>query len=150
LSTEETKARNGSAPADPLAGIIDQLEHELAPITARKSQLEAEIGDLIKQEGRIKAGISALRTGAPKKPSSSAPSTGGTKPWKPSQKTVDDVYATIATAAEPLTIAQITEAVDTSRGTVEKAVNALRAEQKIRLAGVAASPGAPKTFGTMP
>jgi hypothetical protein len=151
MSTEEAVSRNGSAAVDPLAGIVAQLERELAPISARKAQLEAEIGDLLKQESRIKAGISALRSSAPR----SAPARAGTKAardshdWVPSQKTLDDIYAVIATAEEPLTINQITERVDVSAATVKKATTALRSEQKIRICGTAPSPGAPKTYGPM-
>jgi hypothetical protein len=153
MSTDEAVSRNGSAEVDPLAGIVAQLEHELAPISARKAQLEAEIGELLKQEGRIKAGITALRGSAPKR-SAPAPrgsvGTGGTgNVWTPSQKTQDAVYAVLATADEPLTVKQIAEQVDVSSSTVKQTIDVLRSEQKIRICGTAPSQGAPKLYGPM-
>jgi HTH domain len=147
LSTEASETRNGS-PVDPLAGIIEQLEVELAPISARKAQLEAEIGDLIKQEQRIKAGITALKTGAPRRPSAPA-SARDSHAWVPAQKTQDDIYAVLATSGEPLTISQISEKASVSSTTVKKAIEHLRSEQRIRLCGAAPTPGAPKLYGTM-
>lgn len=139
---------------DPLDRIIEQLEEEKAPLSARRAQLEAEIAELLKREERINAGIAGLKQGRPKKPAGSG-QMGGTKSgmpstWQPSQKSCDDVYAAIATASEPLTINQISEATGLSRSATDKTVAHLRSEQKIRLAGRAALPGGPKTYGTMP
>ena len=133
---------------DPLAPYIEGLERELAPLTARRAQLESEIAELLKSEDRIKAGINALRHGAPKKKATT--STSGAKDWSPSQKTIDDVYAVMARSADPMTVTQISEASGISRGTVTKAIEALRAQERVRLAGNAASPGSPKMFGIMP
>lgn len=139
---------NGTAPPDPLDAIIGQLEEQLAPISARKGQLESEIADLLKQESRIKNGISALRQGAPR--SAPARNKPDSHAWVPSQKTIDDVYAVIATAAEPVTVSQITEAANVSSSTIKKALDFLRSEQKVRICGTAPSPGSPKTYGPMP
>jgi hypothetical protein len=148
VSGTQTQVNGAVSTVDPLAPIIEQLEEQLAPISARKAQLESEIGDLIKQENRIKGGISALRSGTPRK---QAPSSGNrdSHAWTPSQKTLDDIYAVLATADDPLTIAQVCEQVDVSSSTVKKAIDALRSDQKIRLCGTAPLKGAPKTYGPM-
>jgi DNA invertase Pin-like site-specific DNA recombinase len=135
---------------DPLAPYIEGLERELAPLTARRAQLESEIADILKSESRIKAGIQALRHGAPKKPATSKPAASGGNDWRPSQKTLDDVYAALAQSADPMTTREIAEQTGISRGTVTKSVEILRSEERVRLAGNAASPGAPKVYGVMP
>jgi Bacterial regulatory proteins, gntR family len=137
---------------DPLARIIGELEDQLAPISAERAQLEAQIGDLIKREERIKAGITALRQGAPRRPSPPRGTVGSSSGnvWTPSQKVLDDVYAVVARAGEPLTVKQIGEQSDTSPETVRKAIDYLRADQKIRLAGTAMTKGAPKLYAVMP
>jgi hypothetical protein len=138
---------NGTAPPDPIEQIIGDLEQHLAPISARKAQLESEIADLLKQESRIKGGIAALRQGAPR--SAPARNRPDSHAWMPSQKTIDDIYAVIATADEPLTISQITEQASVSSSTVKKTIDHLRSEQKIRICGTAATQGSPKIYGPM-
>jgi hypothetical protein len=152
LSTHDITANgNGvvAANADPLAPIIAELETQLAPLAARRSQLESEIADLLSQERRIKAGITALSAG-PAKAKKPTPGKKDTHDWTPSQKTLDDVYAVLVKAPDGLTLAQLDEALDVSRATISKAVDTLRQQERVRLMGRAASPGAPKLFGVMP
>lgn len=150
-STSTLNGTTGSQ-VDPLDRIIEELESEKAPISARRAQLESEIADLIKREDRINAGIYALKAGRPKTTTPAKPGKPGGNP--PSQKLLDDVYAAIAVAAkegrDPMTIVQISEVVGRTRSAVDNAVRHLRSEQRIRLCGTAPLPGSPKIYGPMP
>jgi seryl-tRNA synthetase len=153
MSSTEQVARNGTVPgpsSDPLGDVIGQLEEKLAPLAAERTQLEAQVAELLRQEERIKAGISALRGSAPRSPRPAVKGGRDSHDWWPSEKTRDEIYAAIAAADAPLTVAQITERVAVSSSTVKKALDLLRSEQKIRLAGTAPSQGAPKIYGVMP
>lgn len=124
---------NGTAHADPLAPVIEQLQEQLAPLSARRSQLEAELSEIGIQEQRIKDGLVALRlrpARAPQKPGGSSKNQ-----WTPSQKTQDDVYAALAKMTEPASTTQISEMCGVSRGTVEKAVHELRKKDRVRYCG---------------
>lgn len=137
---------------DPLAPYIEGLERELAPLAAKRAQLESEVAEILKQEQRITAGIQALKSGAPKKKAATpakAP-TGGGNDWRPSQKTLDDVYAALSRSDAPMTVREIADASGVSRGTVQKSLDVLRSEERVRLAGNAAAQGAPKVYGVMP
>jgi predicted nuclease with TOPRIM domain len=150
-----TSDLNGTAPppVDALAGIIEQLEEQLAPIAAERSQLEAQVAELLKREHRIKAGITALRTGAPKAPSPTTTKRTDARnkhDWQPSQKVIDDVYAVFATSEEPLTLSKASDLAHNSRGTVAKAIDVLRSEERLRLIGTASSQGSPKLYTVLP
>ncbi len=131
-------------PVDPLDRIAIELEAEKAPLVARRAQLESEIADLLRREERINAALSGLQQGRPKP----APKR-DKHDWTVSQKILDDVYATIATADGPLTNAQIAEATGVSGGTVSKALNRLREQEKVRVCGNAPLQGSPRLYGTM-
>lgn len=149
---DATTNGNGTLPleatSDPLAPYIEGLERELAPLAARRAQLESEVAEILKNEARIKAGITALKTGAPKRPSS-ATTKASSQDWAPSQKTVDDVYAALARSDEPLSVTQLAEAAEISRGTVSKAIDVLRSQERVRLVGNAATAGSPKIYAVM-
>jgi hypothetical protein len=150
LSTEEA-THNGAAPADPLAPIIEQLQEQLAPIAAERGQLEAALADAMRREERIKGAISALRSGAPRRPPAPKPATATeAKVWQPKQETVDRVYAAFAEAGEPMTIAQVHARTGGSTDTIRKSIDVLRRQEKLRLCGTAASQGSPRLFGVMP
>ena len=153
---DATQNGNGTLPLvsasdDPLAPYIQGLEQELAPLAARKAQLESELAEVLKSEARIKAGITALKSGAPKKTAAKTTAPGGSHDWVPAQATLDDVYAIFARAGEPITVRQ---AVDKAAGahsstTIKKAIDALRSEERLRLCGNASTPGSPKLYGVM-
>lgn len=154
MSTQEKDTtRNGTAgPAvDPLDLIASQLEEEMAPLTARRAQLEAEIAELAGREDRINAALSALK-GVAKAHAAKKPKGTGTQA-APSQRLLDDVYATIVQAernGEHLTIVQIAEKLGTySRSAIDNAVRTLRTNERIRIVGRSASAGGPKMYGTM-
>lgn len=129
-------ASNGAATAaapptsDPLQSYIDGLEGELAPLTARRAQLQAEINEIAGQEQRIKDALAALRpqrrvaTGKPSK-----------NQWTPSTKTQDDVYAALAKLGKPSPVSALVEPTGISRGTVEKALQELRKADRVRFCG---------------
>lgn len=156
MSTEEaTTHLNGAAgqQADPLDLIAAQLEEEKAPITARRAQLEAEIAELARREGRIDAALLGLRGKTATAPSTRAKGPRDSHDWKPSQKTLDDIYAAIVQAERndaEATVNYIVGQTNVSSSTVKKALDYLRSEQKVRITGTAAQQGSPKTYGTMP
>jgi predicted HTH transcriptional regulator len=112
--------------------VIEQLQDSLAPLTARRAQLEAELDGVAVQEQRIKDALIALRV----KPARSPAKPGGkTNAWTPSVKTQDDVYAALARLPEPSSTTQIAELIGVSRGTVEKALQELRKKERVRFVG---------------
>lgn len=133
----EAATVNGSpngAVDDPLAAHARSLEEMLVPIEARREQLEAELADLTDQEARINTAIEAL-TGTKKvKPSKSAPKPAGRGI---SQNVLDDIYACIAKANEPITYAQIQDATGKTQSVVHNALRVLREQERIRIAGIA-------------
>lgn len=136
----ESATVNGSDPNgavdDPLAAHARSLEEMLVPIETRRKKLEAELADLTDQEARVNAAIEALTgkaTAAKAKPSKPA-----AKPSRGiSQKNLDDVYACVARASEPITYAQIQEQTEMTQSVVHNALRVLREQERIRIAGIA-------------
>jgi predicted HTH transcriptional regulator len=142
MSTPDVHAAtNGTVPAgsDPLAAIVAELEDLLAPLTAEREQLEARLKDLDTQTLKIKEGIAALSTtprGTPPRGKPAArPDKRNSHDWIPSQKTLDDIYATLARSEEPMAVTAIAETVKTSRGTVSKGIEELRRRELVRFVG---------------
>jgi hypothetical protein len=159
LSTSDSTVANGNGNGvhqpqllneDPIERIIGELEEQLAPLASRRAQLEAETAEILRAEDRIRAGITALRTGAPKtKAKAGRPPAPAGRTGRPAQKTIDDIYAIIATAEEPVTIRDITEhgTVNVSRATIEKVIAILRSDERIRIAG---QQGVARLYAPMP
>ena len=143
MSTHDVSV-NGAA-VDPLARIVEELQEALAPLTAQRAQLEAQLSDLAVQELRIKDALVALRV----KPPRSTQDKRSKHAWTPSAKTIDDVYAALAKRDEPATTTQIAELMSVSRGTVDKALTELRRAERVRLCGTAGR-GQAKLFAVMP
>lgn len=154
MSTETT-APNGTAaamPSDPLAHIIEELEGALAPLTARRAQLEAELSELQAQELRVKDALAALGNKARGRPKAAAPPK-NSHDWTPAQKTIDDVYAVFVRAArdgkQSLNLSNAADGAKTSRGTAKKAIDELRAQNKLRFVGQGGTGGA-NLYALMP
>jgi response regulator of citrate/malate metabolism len=140
MSTPDVHAAtNGTSPAvsDPLAAIVAELEELLAPLTAERQQLEARLRDLDTQSTKIREAIAALSTSARVLPTPPKKATDkrNKHDWVPSQKTLDDVYATLVRSEEPLTVTILADSVKTSRGTAAKAIEELRKQEKVRFVG---------------
>ena len=149
----------------PIDRLVREIEEMLAPLEARRGQLIAELHDVEEEQARLQAGIDGL-TGVlrppseeekprKKKPQSDAASGYATRA---SQKTIDDVYAAIATSkAEDPTAAQIMEVTGMSQTAVMAAIAALRQSERIRVSGSRrnatdsrTSGRAPSTYAVMP
>lgn len=123
------------------------------PLSSEREQLEARLRDLSARETRIKEGIAALVG----KPARAVPRTApkkmvgarNTHDWVPSVKTLDDVYACLVRAGEPVNITLIADAVHTSRGTAKKAIDELRAQNRVRFVGKAGK-GSANLYAPMP
>jgi hypothetical protein len=152
LSTSEHTAPNGTAPpvVDALEQYAEGMAHLLAPLSARRAQLEAEVAELVEQEARIKDALSALR-GPKRSPRVPPPKdkAKSTNEWRPSQKTLDDVYAALAKADGPLNYSDLAEATGHSRGSVTKAIDILRKEARVRFVGQAGR-GQANLYAPMP
>jgi len=161
-TTLNGRAQNGAAvDDDPLAAHARSLEQMLAPIEAHRAQLEAELADLVEQENRIGAAITALtsrRAPEPKsKPAKPKVAAQSTPPLKGvSQKTLDDVYAVIVRGSDQ-TAGEITELTGLSASIVMSAVASLRRDERIRVTGKRPDPNrshpggrAPATYSVMP
>lgn len=144
MSTHDTA--NGSLAAaesettDPLGAIVAELEDLLAPLTAERQQLEARLKDVDLRAVRIKEGIAALSPPAkrhpPQSPNAGKPKVGrSSHDWVPSTKTLDDIYAILVRSKEPMGVTAISNITKTSRGTVTKAIEELRRQERVRFAG---------------
>lgn len=151
MSTHGIESSNGttSSDVDPLAGVITALEEQLMPLSAEREQLEARLRDLSGRETRIKEGIAAL-TGKPVRTvARQARDERNSHDWIPSVKTLDDVYACIVNAEEPVNVTFVANAVHTSRGTAKKAVDELRSQNRVRFVGKAGK-GSANLYAPMP
>ena len=150
LLSTAAPAANGAATAippssDPLAHYIEGLEGELAPLTARRAQLEAELSEVAVQERRITEALVILRGKPP-----AAKKRDTYRDWTPSQKTMDDIFACLATAGEPLSKREIMERTGLSDGKVSKVLQRMRGESRIRLVGIAPGKGQAHLYEPMP
>lgn len=160
---------NGTTPlTNGNEGLIDRLVREiedaLAPLDARRERLEAELLDLNEERQRLQAGIAGL-TGAlvprageepPKKKPAKPPSEENPRRYA-SQKTLDDIYAFIATADRELTSIEIREGTGYSESVTHGAIRMLRDAERIRITGTRRKPEdgraggkPPATYAVMP
>jgi DNA-binding transcriptional ArsR family regulator len=139
-------APNGATPPveteSPIERLIREIEDVLAPLDARREQLEAELLDLNQERERLNAGIAGLSGQLPaqeKRPGPKpSPSQVGRGQHNPSQKILDDVYALVATASrdgKDLTAAEISSLAGLSKSTVMRAVAILREAERMRIVG---------------
>jgi hypothetical protein len=140
-------APNGATPPveteSPIERLIREIEDVLAPLDARREQLEAELLDLNQERERLNAGIAGLSGRLPaqekKQPGPKpSPSQVGRGQHNPSQKILDDVYALVATASrdgKDLTAAEISSLAGLSKSTVMRAVALLREAERMRIVG---------------
>lgn len=149
MSTHEIATPNGAPPVDPLDRLASELEEQLAPLASRREQLEAELRDLSSRELRISEALIALRGKATHRGRPANPKKKDSHDWVPSQVTLDDVYATLAKATDPLTYRDIHEATGHSRASVQKAVDELRKQARVRFVGQGGQGGA-NQFTVMP
>jgi hypothetical protein len=148
----DTVVANGTTPTSSgnegmIERLVREIEEALAPLDARREQLEAELLDLNEERERLNAGIAgltgALRVEQPeRKRSGPKPGLGSTAAGKgqhnPSQKILDDVYALIATATrdgKDLTAAEISELAGLSKSTIMRSVALLREAERVRIIG---------------
>lgn len=146
MSTQATT--NGTAGAEALAHIVEELEAQAAPLTARRHQIQAELKDLEDREMRIREAITVLRGPVRR----TLPPVGGKRSkhdWKPSQKVLDDTYAAILAAGEAITLTEISNVTHSSRGTAQKAIEELRRQERIRFIGHAGRGNAAR-YAVMP
>jgi response regulator of citrate/malate metabolism len=150
-----TPVANGSGPAvaDPAElSALDQIKARarqemdglLAPLSARRGQLEAELAEVIAQEQEIHRARHALDGGVVIDRAKTKPKAGQ---HDPSQKTLDDVYAVFATAGKDLTSGEVGELAQLSRSTVLRCIQILRENERIRLIGTRKEAGDTRTGG---
>jgi hypothetical protein len=147
-------APNGVAPEgaalDPLARIRDELEDTLRPLRERKAELQAALTEVAGQEQRI---VNALLALGGQKPGESEPrrqpgeNTG--KNWMPSKEKIEKVYLGLKAAAEPVGARRLGEITGFSPETCNRALRALREQERARLVGVTGQGGA-RTYALMP
>jgi hypothetical protein len=147
-----TIAPNGAAPAvaideSPIERLIREIEDVLAPLDARREQLEAELFDLNEERERLNAGIAGLSGRLPaaqpeKKKSGPKPSADSRQAGKgqhdPSQKIVDDVFATVLARTregEDITCNEISDTLGLAKSTVLRGIAILRETERIRIVG---------------
>jgi hypothetical protein len=136
-------APNGAAPPveteSPIERLIREIEDVLAPLDARREQLEAELLDLNQERERLNAGIAGLSGQLPaqeKRPGPKpSPSQVGRGQHNPSQKILDDVYALVATASRDGKDLTASELSGLSKSTVMRAVAILREAERMRIVG---------------
>lgn len=150
-----TPVANGAAPAvveRPLDRIRREAEEQLgellAPLRARRAQLEAELKDLSSEEEEILAVAGALHVKAPKAP---AKKSGKSQTHLPSQKVQDDIYAVMAKSGmADMTKDDVRDATGLSESTVMAALRELRLAERIRLTGSRKREGDTRTGGRAP
>jgi response regulator of citrate/malate metabolism len=140
-----TPVANGAGPAvapvEPSA--LDQIKARarqelaelLAPLTARRAQLEAELAAIVTQEQEIHRTRAALDGSPSVEVKRKSKSSVGKGQHDPSQKTLDDVYAIFARAGKDLTCGEVGNLAGLSRTTVMRCVQILRDNERLRLVG---------------
>jgi response regulator of citrate/malate metabolism len=151
-----TPVANGAGPAvapvEPSA--LDQIkararqemEQLLAPLTARRAQLEAELAAIIAQEQEVHRARHALEGGVIIDRTKTKSKVGKGQ-HDPSQKTLDDVYAVFARAGKDLTSGEVGELAQLSRSTVLRCIQILRDNERIRLVGTRKEAGDERVGG---
>jgi DNA-binding transcriptional ArsR family regulator len=128
---------------DLLDAQIDKLEADLeamlAPLRARRAELEVELMEVNAKEERIGNALRALGGRAPVAGGVRAPkprgSAGDRNVWTPSTDVIERVAAALRGASEPLSVSQLAELTGVSRDTVNRSVKVLREQEKARLVG---------------
>jgi hypothetical protein len=153
-------APNGAAPEgaalDPLVRIRDELEDTLRPLRERKAELQVALTELAGQEQRI---VNALLALGGRKPGESEPVRRRTREeagentgrnWMPSAEKIEKVYLALKAAEpDPVSTRRLTEITGFSSETCNRAVRALREQERARLVGVAGQ-GNARMYGLMP
>jgi hypothetical protein len=137
-------------PSDPLDEHIAALESMLPALAAERGQIEAQLRDVSEREQRIHDGVAGLRGKRPAKPAAqTAVKKATSKANPPSQKALDDVYAVVARASEPISVQEIADSdgIAIGRSAVQNTIMALRAQERVR---VAAKRGVTKLYSVMP
>jgi ribosomal protein S11 len=138
-------------PSDPLDEHIAALESMLPALAAERGQIEAQLRDVSEREQRIHDGVAGLRGKRPAKPAAAqtAAKKATSKANPPSQKALDDVYAVVARASEPISVQEIADSdgIAIGRSAVQNTIMALRAQERVR---VAAKRGVTKLYSVMP
>jgi hypothetical protein len=139
-------------PSDPLDEHIAALESMLPALAAERGQIEAQLRDVSEREQRIHDGVAGLRGKRPAKPAAQTAAkkvTSKTSKNPPSQKALDDVYAVVARASEPISVQEIADSdgIAIGRSAVQNTIMALRAQERVR---VAAKRGVTKLYSVMP
>jgi CRP-like cAMP-binding protein len=147
MSTANGVASDTDAALDPLAHIRDELEEALRPLRERKAELQVALMQVSSDEERI---VNALLALGGQKPERSEPvrrrtrreasATGANtgKNWMPSAEKIERVYLALRQAGpEPVGNAALAGLTGYSRETVNRAMRALREQQRARLVGVA-------------
>jgi CRP-like cAMP-binding protein len=144
MSTANGVASDTDAALDPLAHIRDELEEALRPLRERKAELQVALMQVSSDEERI---VNALLALGGQKPERSEPvrrraraETGANtgKNWMPSAEKIERVYLALRQAGpEPVGNAALAGLTGYSRETVNRAMRALREQQRARLVGVA-------------
>lgn len=155
---------NGAGPSiehdvvleDSIEEHVRGLEALLAPVGLEVLELEARLAELREREQRIESAIAAL-TEPPRGRKTAAATAAaketrerGKREWVPSAQTQEKVLALLVASDEPMTVSMLSEKIETSRGTIEKALRVLRENHKVRMAGVASTPGGAKLYAPMP
>jgi hypothetical protein len=143
-------ALNGSG-AEPsaseqfLAAKVRELQEFLAPLSARRAQLEAEIVQIDREQRRIQKAVQALSGDDTRskhaKPGTRTAAVHGRRDWsktaKPRAENIEMVYNALQAADHPLSVAELHVATNAavSTETITRAVAWLREQERIRIAG---------------
>lgn len=146
-------APNGAAAPDPFAHLRDELEDALRPLRERRTELQAALQEVAGQEQRLVNALAALggQRSEPvrRRRTHEQVGTNTGKNWMPSREKIERVYLAVKAAAEPVGTRELSEASGYSRETCNRALRALRDEQRVRLVGVAGQ-GSAHVFALMP
>ena len=131
---------NGSA--DPFAQYVADLHAQLAREDAEAEAVRAHLLAIQDRQRRLNKAIDALSHETPKmgRPPTKAKAPGKKTVWRPSPENTAKVLDALTQG--PGTIADLAERSGTSRHIVRNAVESLRGDEKVRLAGKRHSRGA--------
>jgi hypothetical protein len=145
----QEQGMNGSPPTDPLDAEVERLEGLLAPLEARRSDLEAELAEIAERERRLNGAITALSGPPPKKPAGAKPrASNNSNVWTPGAETIERVF-NVLRAGGQMNITEAAEQAGTSRDTVQRSLTELRKQERVRLVGAQGRGGA-HVFEVMP
>ena len=162
MASIATPPSNGNAPAAVLT--LEEIrararldcESLLAPLSARRDQLEAELAQIANEEDEIKETLIALgvKSSALKRRGTSKPAGNGGS-HKVGQATCDEVLAYFANQGDERTAFDVISDLGISASAVRAAIAQLRADEKLRITGTKRdenynSGKPPNTYGVMP